>query len=122
MRAVLVDDALYPGFTRVIWKAHVREMTDLPRHEREALMEAVWCVERTQRSVLHAEKINLASFGNVVPHVHWHVIPRFRDDAHFPQPIWAAVNLERNASAATEARRASIALYLERLGANLRIL
>jgi len=24
-----------------------------------------------------------------VPHVHWHVIPRWLDDSHFPQPIWA---------------------------------
>jgi diadenosine tetraphosphate (Ap4A) HIT family hydrolase len=38
--------------------------------------------------VLHPDKINLASFGNVVPHLHWHVIPRFEDDAHFPAPIW----------------------------------
>jgi diadenosine tetraphosphate (Ap4A) HIT family hydrolase len=35
------------------------------------------------------DKINLASLGNVVPHLHWHVIPRWRDDSHFPAPIWA---------------------------------
>jgi diadenosine tetraphosphate (Ap4A) HIT family hydrolase len=35
-------------------------------------------------------KMNLASLGNLVPHVHWHVVPRYADDTHFPQPIWAA--------------------------------
>ena len=42
------------------------------------------------RTVLAPDKINLASLGNVVPHLHWHVIPRFADDAHFPAPVWAA--------------------------------
>jgi diadenosine tetraphosphate (Ap4A) HIT family hydrolase len=39
---------------------------------------------------MQPDKINLASLGNVVPHLHWHVIPRFADDAHFPSPIWAS--------------------------------
>jgi diadenosine tetraphosphate (Ap4A) HIT family hydrolase len=34
--------------------------------------------------------VNLASLGNITPHLHWHVIPRFADDPHFPNPIWAA--------------------------------
>jgi diadenosine tetraphosphate (Ap4A) HIT family hydrolase len=34
-------------------------------------------------------KVNVASLGNVVPHLHWHIIPRYADDAHFPAPVWA---------------------------------
>jgi diadenosine tetraphosphate (Ap4A) HIT family hydrolase len=86
---ILVDDANYPGFCRVIWHAHVKEMSDLTAPERLAIMDAVNQVELAQRDVLHADKINLASLGNVVPHLHWHVIPRFADDAHFPNPVWA---------------------------------
>jgi len=37
---------------------------------------------------LHPDKINLASLGNQVPHLHWHVIPRFKDDPHWPFAIW----------------------------------
>ena len=48
----------------------------------------VCAAERTLRRLLAPTKMNLASLGNVVPHVHWHVIPRFEDDPHFPQPIW----------------------------------
>jgi diadenosine tetraphosphate (Ap4A) HIT family hydrolase len=33
--------------------------------------------------------VNLAALGNQVPHLHWHIIPRFADDAHFPDPVWA---------------------------------
>lgn len=91
LRVVLVDDAGFPGFCRVIWHAHAREMTDLTATERTVMMNAVWQVEEAQREVLQPAKINLASLGNVVPHLHWHVIPRYVDDAQFPAPIWAAV-------------------------------
>lgn len=89
-RVVLVDDPAHPGFCRVIWKAHVQEMTDLPPADRAELMEAVWQVEAAVRAALQPDKINLATLGNVVPHLHWHVIPRFADDAQFPAPVWAA--------------------------------
>ena len=88
LRVVLVSDALYPGFCRVVWQAHVAEMTDLPPASRSLCMQVVCKVEQAMRAVLHPDKINLASLGNMTPHLHWHVIPRFADDAHFPQPVW----------------------------------
>jgi diadenosine tetraphosphate (Ap4A) HIT family hydrolase len=88
-RVLLVDDDLYPGFCRVIWNRHVKEMTDLPVSDRSVLMQAVCKVEAAVRSVMKPEKINLASLGNMTPHLHWHVIPRYLDDAHFPSPVWA---------------------------------
>ncbi len=88
LRIVLVDESDYPGFCRVIVNAHVREMTDLDPTALARVMAAVFAVEDAQRDVLSPHKINVASLGNVTPHVHWHVVPRFEDDAHFPQPIW----------------------------------
>lgn len=88
-RVIHVADAAYVGYCRVIWQAHVREMTDLDPAARAKCMNIVWKVEEALRALLRPDKINLASLGNVVPHVHWHVIPRFRDDPHFPDPIWA---------------------------------
>lgn len=79
----------YPGFCRVIWQAHVAEMTDLSASDRRHLMALVFATEAALRVCLQPKKINLASLGNAVPHLHWHVIPRFADDRHFPAPIWA---------------------------------
>lgn len=90
LRVILVPEPDYAGFCRVIWRAHVAEMTDLDTDARARLMAAVWAVESAVRATLKPDKINLASLGNQVPHLHWHVIPRFRADAHFPDPIWAA--------------------------------
>jgi diadenosine tetraphosphate (Ap4A) HIT family hydrolase len=89
MRVVLVDEHDYPGFCRVIWNEHVAEFSDLPAAARDRLMRVVYAVERAQRALLKPVKVNLASLGNLVPHVHWHVIPRYSNDAHFPQPVWA---------------------------------
>ncbi|MBS0309706.1 MAG: HIT family protein [Proteobacteria bacterium] len=88
-RVVLVEDKHYPGFCRVIWNEHVSEMTDLTPPQRSSLMQAVCKVEAAIREVMQPDKVNLAALGNMTPHLHWHVIPRYREDLHFPSPIWA---------------------------------
>lgn len=87
-RVILADEPDYPGFLRVILKAHIREMTDLPEPDQAGFMRVVLAAERALRTALAPDKINLASLGNVVPHLHWHVIPRFENDPHFPNPVW----------------------------------
>lgn len=89
-RVVNVNDEDHPAFCRVILQRHAREMTDLDDAERLELMRIVFAVEQVQRKLLAPEKINLACFGNMVPHVHWHVIPRFRLDPHYPNPVWGS--------------------------------
>ncbi|MFM9967951.1 MAG: HIT family protein [Burkholderiales bacterium] len=88
-RVVLIDDSDYPGFCRVILNQHAKEMTDLSDGERSRLMGLVFAVERVVRELAAPDKVNLASFGNAVPHLHWHVIPRWTNDKNFPHPIWA---------------------------------
>ena len=88
-RVVRVDEPDYPGFCRVILKRHARELTDVAEGERGALMSVVFEVEAAVRETMQPDKMNVASLGNQTPHVHWHVVPRFRDDRHFPNPIWA---------------------------------
>jgi diadenosine tetraphosphate (Ap4A) HIT family hydrolase len=93
-RVVEVEDENYAGFCRVILNRHAREMADLEDGERRALMDVVFAVERAVRDTMRPDKMNLASLGNMSPHVHWHVIPRYRDDRHFPGPVWAAAQRE----------------------------
>jgi diadenosine tetraphosphate (Ap4A) HIT family hydrolase len=93
-RIVRVADDDFPGFCRVIWQTHVREMSDLSEPEQSYLMAVVLRVESVVRALFEPDKINLASFGNVVPHLHWHIIPRWSDDRNFPEPIWGRVQRE----------------------------
>ncbi|QJR16892.1 HIT family protein [Usitatibacter palustris] len=115
-RVVAVEEADYPGFCRVIVNRHAKEMTDLTPDECTALLAVVLGVERAMRDTMQPDKMNLASLGNMTPHVHWHVIPRFADDRHFPGPVWAAAKREPNANAA---RRADAGRLGAAIGAKL---
>ena len=103
-RVVRVDEPDYPGFCRVILTRHAREMTDLEPGERDALMAVVYAVESVVRETMRADKMNLASLGNMTPHLHWHLIPRYRDD-QFRVP-WRSTN--PSAEELTEIRRAIV--------------
>lgn len=89
-RIIRVDDPDYPGFCRVVWREHVAEMSDLAPADRVHLLDVVVATEQALRQLMQPHKVNLASFGNMVPHLHWHVIPRFADDRHFPESVWGA--------------------------------
>ena len=103
-RVILVNDPDLPGFCRVIWNRHAAEMTDLTHGERDHLMTLVFAVEEAVRHVMHPDKVNIAALGNMVPHIHWHVIPRFKDDAFFPGSAWSKKTQE-TPIADLEARR-----------------
>jgi diadenosine tetraphosphate (Ap4A) HIT family hydrolase len=87
-RVVRVADTNFPAFYRVVCNDHVGEFSALPAFERRRCMDLVCGVERVLIERLRPTKVNLAALGNVVPHLHWHVIARFDWDSHFPQPIW----------------------------------
>ena len=101
-RVIRAVDANFPAFYRLIWQPHVAEFSDLDADERALCMQAVAAIESVLRQHLPAHlqptKINLASLGNVVPHLHWHIIARFDWDSHYPDPVWA----QARRSAATE--------------------
>lgn len=81
----------YPAFYRLVWRAHVRELSDLSADDLSLCMRAVVLIERCLREHLSPAptKINVATLGNVVPHLHWHVVARYVWDAHWPKPVWA---------------------------------
>ena len=95
MRVIRADEAGFPAFYRVVWQDHVAEFSDLSPAERQHCMDAVVVVESALREFLQPTKINLAALGNMVPHLHWHVIARFDWDSHFPAPVWAAAVRDR---------------------------
>ena len=107
LRVIRADEAGFPAFYRVVWNAHVAELSDLNAASRQHCMEVVTVVEQALREHLQPTKINLAALGNMVPHLHWHVIARFDWDSHFPAPVWAAAVRDR-VPAREEALRAQL--------------
>jgi diadenosine tetraphosphate (Ap4A) HIT family hydrolase len=120
-RVIRADEAGFPAFYRLVWRQHVAEFSDLSSDEQRQCMQAVAVVEKTLREVLQPSKINLASLGNMVPHLHWHVIARFDWDSHFPAPVWAqaqrATDVQKVASVQAERARLE-QVMVQRLGAH----
>ena len=115
LRLIRADEAGFPAFYRVVWNAHVAEFSDLSPAERQHCMDVVARVEQVLRTQLSPAKVNLAALGNMVPHLHWHVIARFAWDSHFPAPVWAPPQRARDA-----AQEAALAARLPALDAALR--
>ena len=87
-RVIRAEEENYPAFYRVVFNSHVAEWSDLSAAERAEGMDLMLGVEEVLSEQLQPRKINLASLGNVVPHLHWHIIARFDWDSHFPAPVW----------------------------------
>lgn len=98
-RVVLLIDAAYPAYCRVELLAHIKEMTDLIPEQRARIMKTVFAVELALREMFNPDKINLASLGNKTPHIHWHVIPRYENDRHFPNSHWGEAMRDGTATA-----------------------
>jgi diadenosine tetraphosphate (Ap4A) HIT family hydrolase len=113
-RAYLHEDQFFPGWTLLILKRHATELYELDRAERQALMEAVNDVARALAAVYEAVKMNYELLGNLLPHIHWHLVPRRADDPIPRQPVWTLTH-EPRALAPAE-RRARIDAIRAHLG------
>jgi diadenosine tetraphosphate (Ap4A) HIT family hydrolase len=91
-RVILVDDI--PGFTRIILNKHVAEFSDLSLDEAIEITKAIYKIEKAMIKHLRPDKVNIASLGNYVPHLHIHIIPRYKNDAWFPDSIWSQKHRE----------------------------
>ena len=114
LRLIRADEAGFPAFYRIVWNTHVAEFSDLSAAQRQHCMEAVALVEQVLRQQLQPTKINLATLGNVVPHLHWHIIARYDWDSHFPAPVWASAQRPRDS-----AREAAVVAQLPMVDAAL---
>lgn len=112
-----------PAFWRLIGQNHIAELSDLPTVAQNQLTPALIAIEKEIRQTLHPKKINIASLGNMTPHLHWHIVARFENDPWWPAPIWAAENRPENpnASAAIQKQLPELDAALARVLADLKI-
>jgi diadenosine tetraphosphate (Ap4A) HIT family hydrolase len=86
---LLNRDQFFPGYCFVFTKEHVTELFHLERPLRAAVMEEVTAVAAALYKAFLPAKINYELLGNMVPHMHWHLVPRFATDPLWPRPIWS---------------------------------
>jgi diadenosine tetraphosphate (Ap4A) HIT family hydrolase len=111
---LLNRDQFFSGYTLVFTREHVTELFHLDPDTRGAVMEEVNRVAAALDHVFTPAKMNYELLGNMVPHMHWHLVPRFREDPLWPRPIWSEPHEEKLLTAAGYAER--IALIRKAMG------
>jgi len=77
-------------FTQVAYK----EMSEVPKEIRIEIYDLLDVIEKEMIAYYTPKKINIASFGNYMPHVHWHIMARFEEDSYYPEPMWGSKQRE----------------------------
>ncbi len=91
LRVIRAQEEGFPAFYRVIWNGACGRALGPVRGRSQHLHGRRWqLVEQVLRERLAPTKINLATLGNVVAHLHWHMIARYDWDSHFPASVWAS--------------------------------
>lgn len=85
---VEVENAEIP-WLKVFNNREVKEFFQCSAEEKSEIFRVIDIIEKEMSDYFSPDKINIASFGNMLPQVHWHVMARFEGDSYFPQPMWA---------------------------------
>ena len=73
-----------------------KEMSEVPAEIKFEIYDLLDIIEKEMIAYYNPKKINIASFGNYMPHVHWHIMARFEEDSFFPEPMWGTKQREGN--------------------------
>lgn len=87
-RLLLSNDSNYPWFILVPRRADISELFQLDAADQQQLWLETTQLAETLKDSFDADKLNVATLGNVVSQLHMHVIVRKREDAAWPAPVW----------------------------------
>lgn len=81
---------------KIFAQTNCKEMSDCDATTKRQIWLLLDMIELEMLDYFQPEKINIASFANYVPQVHWHIMARFTDDSFFPEPMWGKKQREAN--------------------------
>jgi diadenosine tetraphosphate (Ap4A) HIT family hydrolase len=84
---VEIEESEIP-WLKVFTQEAYKEFSDTPTEVKLEIFRVLDIIEKEMLHFYKPKKINIASFGNYVPHVHWHIMARFEEDSYFPEPMW----------------------------------
>ncbi|WAH60211.1 HIT domain-containing protein [Pseudomonas silvicola] len=90
-RLLLSNDANYPWFILVPRREAISELFQLSDTDQFQLWQETTFLAQVLKDAYAADKMNVATLGNVVAQLHMHVIVRHTDDAAWPAPVWGKV-------------------------------
>ena len=75
---------------------NIKEFSQCNSQTKQEIFKYLDIIEKEMLDYFKPKKINIASFGNYVPHVHFHIMARFEEDSYFPEPMWGKKQREAN--------------------------
>jgi len=88
-----VESSEIPWLKIFTHKAY-KEFSQASLEEKQEIWRVLDIIEKEMLAFFKPKKINIASFGNYMPHLHWHIMARFQEDSYFPEPMWGKVQRE----------------------------
>jgi len=73
-----------------------KELSECDSKTREKLIHTMLLIETQMIKYYKPKKVNIAMFGNYLPHLHIHVMARFEEDSYFPEPMWGQKQRDAN--------------------------
>ena len=81
----------FQGYCLLVSRRHATELSQLTTEERRAFLDEMCLVAQAIEEAFHPHKLNYELLGNQVPHLHWHLFPRYREDPDRLRPVWLAL-------------------------------
>lgn len=94
---------------KIFSKQQEKEFSECPQATRQHIWVLLDLIEREMIEFYQPEKINIASFANYLPQVHWHIMARFKEDSYFPETVWGTKQRE------SKLDLPDISLFIEKL-------
>lgn len=88
-----VEESEIP-WLKIFTQDSYKEMSEVPSEIKFEIYDLLDIIEKEMIAYYNPKKINIASFGNYMPHVHWHIMARFEEDSYFPEPMWGTKQRE----------------------------
>ncbi len=95
-----VEDSEIP-WLKIFAQAKAKEMTDCNTETKQQIWALLDLIEIEMLAYFKPDKINIASFANYVPQVHWHIMARFKNDSYYPECMWGKKQREGKAEFAS---------------------
>lgn len=92
---VLEDNQFYKGYTIFLCKKHVFELHELDEEFKNEFLKEMSNVSEAVFKAFKPVKLNYELLGNKDPHLHWHIIPRYKNDPNLQMPVWVMERSKR---------------------------
>lgn len=73
---------------KIYSQASCKEFSECDAATKQQVWQLLDLIEVEMLCYFKPEKINIASFGNYKPRVHWHIMARYKEDSFYPEPMW----------------------------------